>query len=432
MGGNYRAGVQLLRHIQNVPKGVYHPVLLRILNLSARFKPHILLAISDDPIDNLIRSKPLPSQVLQELPLTEKLKIVASARDLASDFDLNIVPGFIDDLTSTIFPSYVIDGTYQAHLEKLEMRHEWLAIVKDGAWNSKQYLHYLLNMYSSGVCGVLPSQQVHNHAISLQLTYEVTSFITKILLLEVVNASRSQLQEWASNIKDQLSADTGKLFVDTLYTMLGDLHIYALRAVPHTIDNFINHVLSSHYTSSLHSYSPCTCDSSVLKCTADSANELKRRWNEQVLEHPLTATLTTHSMRQVLKWIMRSNPKFQDFTPKLRSHGVLLVLDPSYSTNQVPQIHVKINGNVSRTKLSALDRIFPPTSTVDSKHMVTRLSAIITAMLKDNWRNLVIQGGGVPHLQSRSAVSKFIHAQLLDHYPGTPQNIIICKFSWLW
>lgn len=419
--------MQLLKHIQNVPNGVYHPLLLRMLNLSARFAPHILISVSDDPIDNLIRNKDLPSVVLKTVPLIEKLKIVASARELARDFDLNIVPGFIDDITSTIFPSYVIDGTYQAHLEKLSLRGEWVDMVNGGVWNSKQYLHYLLNMYSSGVCGVLPSQQTQDKAISQQLTYEATIFITKLLLLEVVNSSRQHLQDWTLSIKTHLTTENGKMFIDTLYHMLGDLQIYNNTGLPQTVNRFITHLMSQHYRAVGHVYTPCTCDTSILQCTSGSLGELKRRWNELVLEHPLTDILSPHTMRQLLSWAFQTKPALSEFSPKFRSHGVLMVLDNGLASSRVPRIHIKITGNVSRTKLSALDRIFPPTSTVDSKHMVTRLSAIIAAMFKNNWRDLVFQGGGTPMFQSRSAVSKFVQAQLLDHYPGTPQNIIICK-----
>lgn len=426
MGGNVRASTQLLKHIKLIPNSVYHPTLIKMLNLSARFKPHILLAITDDPIDNIIRTQPLPSVILQDISLKEKLRIISSARQFAADFDLNVIPGFIDELTSTIFPSYVIDGTYRAHLEKLEMRKEWVDSIASGKWNSKQYLHYLLNMYATGVCGVLPSQQTKDSAISEQLTYECATFLIQVFLLEVINSSQAKLQEWAANLRDQLVVDTGKIFVDNLYRMLGDLQIFNLNACKQSINTFINHVLTNHYNK-IGTYSPCTCDSSILKFSISSVNECKRRWNEMVLEQPVSCSLSPHSMRQFLDWILQLRPLFKEFSPKLWSHGVLLVLDTGVSTNRVPRIHVKITGNVSRSKLSALDRIFPPTSTVDSKHMVTRLSAIISAMFKDNWRQLVTQGGGVPVLKTKSSVAKFIHTELLDHYPGTPQNIIICK-----
>lgn len=122
------------------------------------------MAISDDPLDNLINRQSLPSVVLANTSLKDKLAVIASARQFIMDYDLNVVPNFMDDLVSTIFPSYVIDGTYR--FEQLDMRQKWQAIIKNGKWNSKQYLHYLLNMYAFGVCGVLTSQQLKDALIS--------------------------------------------------------------------------------------------------------------------------------------------------------------------------------------------------------------------------------------------------------------------------
>lgn len=85
------------------------------------------MAISDDPLDNVIRRQSLPSEVLQSIPLKDKLALIASALAFSQDYDLNVTPEFIDDLISTVFPSYVIDGTYQACLEKENMRTEWLS-----------------------------------------------------------------------------------------------------------------------------------------------------------------------------------------------------------------------------------------------------------------------------------------------------------------
>lgn len=146
-----------------------------------------------------------------------------------------------------------------------------------------------------------------------------------------------------------------------------------------------------------------------------------------ILEHPLTSTLSQHSMRQVLAWILQPAPIFSSFSPRFKSHGVLLALDNNGDTSQVPRLHIKIIDKVTRSRLSALDRVFPPTSNVDSNHMVTRLLAIVTAMFKDNWRKLTVEGGGVPYFSSKSAVSNYVRSSLLDNYPGTPQNIIMCK-----
>lgn len=89
-----------------------------------RYRPHMLMAISDDPLDNIIRKQELPSKTLSGVSLKEKLALVASAREFVRDYDLNVVPNFIDDLVSTIISSYVIDGTHRAHLEQIEMSSE--------------------------------------------------------------------------------------------------------------------------------------------------------------------------------------------------------------------------------------------------------------------------------------------------------------------
>lgn len=89
-----------------------------------RYRPHILMAISDDPLDNIIRKQELPSKTLSGVSLKEKLALVASAREFVRDYDPNVVPNFKDDLVSTIFPSFVMDGFYRAHLEQIEMRSE--------------------------------------------------------------------------------------------------------------------------------------------------------------------------------------------------------------------------------------------------------------------------------------------------------------------
>lgn len=75
------------------------------------------MAISDDPLDNLIRRQNLPSSILKKINLKDKIAVVVSARQFVKDYDLNVVPNFMDDLISTIFPSYVTDGTYRAYLE---------------------------------------------------------------------------------------------------------------------------------------------------------------------------------------------------------------------------------------------------------------------------------------------------------------------------
>lgn len=111
------------------------------------------MAISDDPLDNVICKRQLPSEILKTVSLKDKLAFIASAREFSQDYDLNVTPGFIDDIISTVFPSYVIDGTYQACIEKISMQAEWSDLIKHGGWNSKQYLHYLVSMYATGLCG---------------------------------------------------------------------------------------------------------------------------------------------------------------------------------------------------------------------------------------------------------------------------------------
>lgn len=105
------------------------------------------MAISDDPLDNIIRPRVTIKNTFSNITLKEKLAVITSAREFARDYDLNVVPNFIDDLVSTVFPDYIIYGTY---LEQLNMRDEWKDMISSGGWNSKQYLHYLVNMYATG------------------------------------------------------------------------------------------------------------------------------------------------------------------------------------------------------------------------------------------------------------------------------------------
>lgn len=100
-------GAQLIKHIRQLQTSVYHPLLLDLINLSSRYRPHILMAISDDPLDNIMRKEKLPSSVLANFPIAEKLSFIASARSFSRDYDLNVTPGFLDDIISTVFPSYV-------------------------------------------------------------------------------------------------------------------------------------------------------------------------------------------------------------------------------------------------------------------------------------------------------------------------------------
>lgn len=61
-----------------------------------------------------------------------KLDMIASARIFAGDYDLNVTPGFLDDIVSTIFPSFTIDGTYRAYLEQISMHKEWKELIAHG------------------------------------------------------------------------------------------------------------------------------------------------------------------------------------------------------------------------------------------------------------------------------------------------------------
>lgn len=78
-------------------------------------------------------------------------------------------------------------------------------------------------MYATGVCGVLPSQQVKSAKISGNLTFEISAFITKVLLLEFVNGSKQHLQAWTASLRDHLEVDDGNIFVSTLYELFGVL-----------------------------------------------------------------------------------------------------------------------------------------------------------------------------------------------------------------
>lgn len=275
-GGNVVRGAQLLNHIKQLQTSVYHPLLLELLNLSSRYRPHILMAISDDPLDNIMCKDKLPSSILAGIPIKEKLSFIASARNFSRDYDLNVTPGFLDDIISTIFPSYVIDGTYQACLEKHSMRDEWAQLVKDGRWDSKQYLHYLVNMYGTGICGVLPGQQLKSARISANLTYEISTFITKVLLLEVVGSSKAHLQEWSATLRDHLEVDDGNIFVQTLYELIGQLHIFKAPDMPAAVNIFIAHLAKDHYVPEK-GFDHCTCESISLGPYFNLYGELKRR-----------------------------------------------------------------------------------------------------------------------------------------------------------
>lgn len=70
-----------------------------------------------------------------------------------------------------------------------------------------------------------PSQHLKELKVSSNLTFELSTFITKVLLIEVINGGKVHLQEWASYLRDNLAVDDGNIFVSSLYELYGQLHI---------------------------------------------------------------------------------------------------------------------------------------------------------------------------------------------------------------
>lgn len=178
------------------------------------------------------------------------------------------------------------------------MRDEWAQLVKSGGWDSKQYLHYLVNMYGTGVCGVLPGQRLKSAKISANLTYEISTFITKVLLLEVVGSSKIHLQEWSATLRDHLEVDDGNIFVQTLYEMIGQLHIFRAPDMPTAVKLFIAHLAKDQYKAEK-GFDYFTCESIQLGPYFNLYSELKRRWNTIFMKHPLFSRVMPTTMRQL-------------------------------------------------------------------------------------------------------------------------------------
>lgn len=279
------------------------------------------------------------------------------------------------------------------------MQHEWKSSLVNPDWNAKQYYLYLVNVYSSGVCGVLPDKQLIDSQNTVGLTFEFAQFAIRLFYSQLFSLGKQALRDWALHISDIITAnkfyDYTLAWVKILYLASQQSHIASYKGnIPQEAKNFINSLFITNYTSKngITFFDSGSTDSLSGPITSLKVNVIEI-WNALANHKELNHLLSQHTIRQLLHWCMGEAPTLQSFTPKLISHGVIVGVISAQSTIGIPTVAFKITSNVNRAKLAVLDKIFPPTSDVDSNHMITRLSALVNAIMKMNWIKIVKEGG---------------------------------------
>lgn len=193
---------QLHRDILLLKRLYYGEDFLRLLDISKRFYPHILFAIDDSILDSHFYHKKLPSTRISNYTLPRKLELIKKARLFAKEYSLYVVPQFVDEIVSLCFPSYKIQGTFEAYKEMKSMQQEWKTSLLHPDWNVKQYFLYLVNVYASGVCGVLTDKQLQDSQNTVNLTFEFAQFAIRLFYSQLFSLGKQGIKDWSNHLND--------------------------------------------------------------------------------------------------------------------------------------------------------------------------------------------------------------------------------------
>lgn len=437
--------------VSDIPVDFYN-----FIGITFRYHPYPLFSISDDPADQYMTRRTEKAQYCKSLNNRAKLQFIGHARLFSSMFPQRCTPEFVDEVVSMCFPNYIISGTHMAHINACALRDELSshAPVKEAPVMS------LLASFTGALIdgGVTQRSGSYTKRIAEQLaiTHTEATFLYKLSTLIAMHAGQEQMVYLLASLVDSIfgSVDPSTGLMPWLYTHI--LHPYARvkAGTPALMQWMLHHFVSNHVVRSgsdpqkQHYSTKCHCDFANSTCVDAEGNlsnynhqiklDLAGLWNTHWVGVDVLNHMPPSVVRQLLKWLWTTPQRFDSFSPTLLAGSVMLTEHPvpAQATHAqqgvntahplIPQYSIKFVGKITRAQVTCLDRLFPCSSEIDKKHMLTRLSALVAVIAKKSWRTTLTEVDPDLAKQARTHISNGDIANFLSDWKfGTPQNVMI-------
>lgn len=477
-----RNSLDRLTQTLHTANDVWTRLVVHHIGLSKRHAPIVLWAITEDPIDSAYgRTK--GSDAVKDIACLnqeERMAYYRAAKQLCSARGIDVIPNFLDELITLLWPSYVIAGTYKAHQECIGIFKEMKLLERGSKPNN-------ISILASRLCYIVVGALMWHDRL-YEMVFRLCSALGEVgclamydlLLCSAAHGNDQLLGVWVDSVLD--------MYLQCPSTCIAALH--TLFRPCQVLD--ASHRAGLHYTESTQSAWACyDCSVAISDHLSHCKNTATRlglvdpqgSFTPAVLmcmcsDTQLTRHMTTYGCADIFKKCLPAvrhisnsyRPIMACFRLKtirdrpavlanylqgggLYSHNgnmenigvgnnITMHVAGSILNNSFPGVSMKrgINGvcvrvyPVKKTSYyKALDRLYPPSSAVDGKHMTLKLSHLVSRAISTGWHAIFSQAlfGRIPDTQgqlkipSKTAIVKMINSVLSNAPVGTCQNVLI-------